>query len=167
MTTDSTTGRWAELWLRMNPDGVYEPQRKAREQVDELVSAGVLEAAAVSDCCTCTPLDVDRGQSDTLAAFEAFEAWADRTDVDLAPAFDRRTRSPLLSEATHEVVVFPVVCLALYDANDLRAVFPCVDGDDVYTVQDCLDALSDGTTEDLLAAIDGAPVRTPTAIEPA
>ena len=40
-----------------------------------------------------------------------------------------------------EVVDLPIVCLAVYEDDDLRTVLPCADGDDIYTVGDGLDAL--------------------------
>jgi hypothetical protein len=43
-----------------------------------------------------------------------------------------------------EVVVFPIVSLALYDATQLQAVFPCSDVEHVYTVGDALDAFERG-----------------------
>lgn len=73
--------------------------------------------------------------------YEEFEAWAKRTDHDLEPAFSTHTLGSLVDEERETVIRFPVLCLAVYDADDLVAVAPCTTDDGVHTIDDCLDAL--------------------------
>lgn len=155
--TVNTTGRWAELWVRRDVSAAYDSQRSVLARVDELAATDTLAAVDVADCSKSAAAREPASRSAALAAFETFEDWAERTGVDLGPAFDRRSRSSLLSGYSHEVVVFPVLCLALYEANNLQGVFPCVHGQDVYTVQDCLDALEAGRIEELLAELGTDP----------
>ena len=56
-----------------------------------------------------------------------------------------------------DVVIFPVTTLAMYENDQLRAVFPCSDEEHVYHVSDCLDAMEDGR-EDWLDQFDSITV---------
>jgi hypothetical protein len=38
-------------------------------------------------------------------------------------------------------VVLPLLCLAVYEAKTVRAVYPHVDGENVYTIHDGIEAL--------------------------
>jgi hypothetical protein len=73
--------------------------------------------------------------------YEEFEAWARRNGHDLEPAFSTHTLGSLVDEEREAVIRFPVLCLAVYDADDLLAVAPCTTEDGVHTIDDCLDAL--------------------------
>ena len=92
-----------------------------------------------------------------MATYREFTEWAERNGTSLSPAFERRTRSYLGLDRVDEVVVFPVVSLALYEGERLRAVFPCSDGDRTYTVPDCLDAFERGDA-DWVAQFEGVTV---------
>lgn len=157
-TTDDTDGQlWGELWLRRDTYGTYDVQQSVRDRVHELESRGVLGDSTVSGWGTEQLTYETDCRSAVLAVLEAFETWAERNDVSLEPAFERRELSPLLSSESYEVAVFPVVCLVLYEGNDLRGVFPVHDDDEVHTVEDCLDALEAGEAEELLDRL-GEPV---------
>jgi hypothetical protein len=68
----------------------------------------------------------------------------------LEPAFRRRVRSYVGQTEATEVVVFPVVCLALYSGDELLTVCPSTVGGEHVTVHDCLDALNAGHVERFL-----------------
>jgi hypothetical protein len=77
--------------------------------------------------------------------YEEFESWANRTGHDLEPAFSTHTLGSLVDDERETVVRFPVICLAVYDDDDLLAVAPCTTDDGVRTVDDCLNALRSDT----------------------
>ena len=79
-----------------------------------------------------------------LATYEEFREWARNNDAQLEPAFRRRVRSYVGQTEATEVVVFPVVCLALYSGDELLTVCPSTVGGEHVTVHDCLDALNAG-----------------------
>lgn len=163
MTTENPDSQlWGELWLRRDTYGTYDAQQAVRDRVRELESRGVLGDSTVSGWGTEQLTFEADCRSAALAALEAFETWAARNGVDLEPAFERRQLSPLLSSESYEVAVFPVVCLALYEGNDLRGVFPSRPDDEVRTVEQALDALEAGDAEELLADL-GEPVEPPEA----
>lgn len=79
----------------------------------------------------------DRGLSGVRETVAEFERWADENDRTLRPAFGRRTVHG--SEETRAVL--PLLCLAVYRAGELRAVYPHVEDETVHTIHDGLDAL--------------------------
>lgn len=54
----------------------------------------------------------------------ALESWASDNDITLTPAFDRHQRSNWFTGAEDAVVNLPVICLAILEDGDIRAVFP-------------------------------------------
>ncbi len=92
--------------------------------------------------------------------YSEFEAWAERNDHELAPAF-RRRRLPSLVASEVEVVVLPVACLAVRDGDDLAAVVPCSTADGVVTVEDGLDSLGVAPDRAIAAADDSQRTETP------
>lgn len=166
MTTGTTDQLWAELWLRQDTYGTYEAQQEVLDQMERLEETGVLDTSTVTGWGK-EVLTVEASvRSEALVALESFEDWAEEAGVSLEPGFERRTESPLLSTGTYEVAVFPVVCLALYEGNDVCGVFPCTDGEDVHTVKDALDTLAVDGAEPLLDAV-GSDRNTPVNETPA
>lgn len=71
-----------------------------------------------------------------------FEQWADEAGCTLRPAFDRRPSAPRRDEEEGAERIFtPLITLAVYDGERLRAVYPHVDGDEVRTIHDGVEAL--------------------------
>lgn len=149
LTDDREITVEVELFVREGRHGTHGTQAAARDRLDRLHREGVVGEYAVHDwparvCCPEAPA----GERAALALdrLEQFERWAERTGLDLGPAFDRRrVASPVLREE-YEAVVFPVRCLAVYGPDRLWTVAPCTDGQRCYSVEDCLTALEAGET---------------------
>ena len=136
--------RRAELYLRGDTYGTFDVQQDVLNRVRALESDDVFgEAKVAGEWQRIRTMDEDT-RSGAIATYREFADWADRNDHSLAPAFERRTRSYLGLDQVDDVVVFPVVSLAVYEGEHLQAVFPCSDGDQTYTVPDCLDAFERG-----------------------
>ncbi len=136
--------RRAELYLRGDTYGTYDAQRETIERLGRLTEGGTLDEATVAgEVAKIRTADED-ARSGALATYEEFADWAARNGFSLSPAFERRTRSYVGLDRVDEVVVFPVVSLAVYEGRRLRAAFPCSDGERVYGVEDALDALATG-----------------------
>lgn len=82
---------------------------------------------------------MEGGVSPAREAVDTFETWASEHGYSLQPAFETRAIGSLVTDETREVIVPPIICLAVYDGNDLQAVFPYSDGEAVHTVSECLD----------------------------
>ncbi|ACV48866.1 conserved hypothetical protein [Halomicrobium mukohataei DSM 12286] len=134
----------AELYLRGDTYGTYDAQRDVLQRVHELETENVIDESSVADeWQRIRTLNEDR-RDGALATYDEFAAWAQRNDYALEPAFERRARSYVGLSRVDDVVVFPVVSLAIYERDRLQAVFPCSDGERNYRVQDCLDAFERG-----------------------
>lgn len=149
----------AVLRLRtLAPAGSYGFQREIIDRLDRLDERNELDGFETDVWGAQIPVGSATEQYET---YREFESWADRHGVSLAPAFERREIGSLVAEETHEAIVPPLVCLALYDRDDeVRAVYPHADGDRIYTVADGVEGIdgaipepvreeeSDTTTED-------------------
>jgi len=158
--------RRAELYLRGDTYGTYEAQQEVLRRVARLEADDVIAASSVAEeCQRIRTMNEDR-RDGALATYGEFAEWGQRNGFALEPAFERRTRSYVGLNRVDDVVVFPVVSLAVYEGERLQAVFPCSDEERNYRVQDCLDAIERGD-EDWLAQFDAVTVdRTEPLLEP-
>lgn len=86
----------------------------------------------------------DDAYREVVEAFDRYEAWADRRGVSVRPPFEIRTRRSVVEDDGVEVLVTPVVCLAIYRDGRLASVFPHGNGETTYTVDDALERLERG-----------------------
>jgi hypothetical protein len=150
MTGATNTDYRVECYLRGDTYGTYDRQQAVLGRVSDLESAGIVAETSVDASWQRIRTPEQDSRDGALATYEEFGEWARENGYGLEPAFERRRRSYLGSDAVSEVVVFPVVSLAVYEDTDLEAVFPCSgdDGTVHFTVQDCLDAFeSERATE--------------------
>lgn len=80
---------------------------------------------------------------EVLDAVDRFERWANRQGVSISPPFRERERSTL-TEGTKEVLVTPMLSLAIYRGDELYGVFPHSDGEETYTASDAIATLRTG-----------------------
>jgi len=121
-----------------------EPIADVRARVDELARAGHLDDAETVVWGRHLPLETDGDTGAVLEPFRRFRAWALRTGVDLEPAFRVHETSTLGGEAAYSVVTVPLVCVAVYDGADVRAVYPHADAEGVVTVERGLERIAAG-----------------------
>ncbi|WP_324757579.1 HTH domain-containing protein [Haloarcula sp. GH36] len=163
--TDDTHLR-AELYLRGDTYGTFDAQQQVLNRVKRLEANGVFSESMLAGEWQRIRTMAEDKRSGALATYEEFRDWADRNDHSLEPAFERRTRSYVGLDRVDDVVVFPVVSLAMYDGSQLQGVFPCTDEDRTYTVGDALEAFERGDA-DWLAQFDSVTVgRTHPWLEP-
>ncbi|WP_135302861.1 HTH domain-containing protein [Haloarcula amylovorans] len=70
----------------------------------------------------------------------AMEAWAAEHDCSLAPAFDRHDRSSAFT-GRDSVVTLPVICLVVYEDDEIAGVYPHAGPEGHCTVADGLDRI--------------------------
>ncbi|MFC7076357.1 HTH domain-containing protein [Haloarcula halophila] len=163
--TDDTHLR-AELYLRGDTYGTFDAQQQVLNRVKRLEANGVFSESMLAGEWQRIRTMAEDKRSGALATYEEFRDWADRNSHSLEPAFERRTRSYVGLDRVEDVVVFPVVSLAMYDGSQLQGVFPCTDEDRTYTVGDALEAFERGDA-DWLAQFDSVTVgRTHPWLEP-
>jgi hypothetical protein len=92
------------------------------------------------------------GDAAALDAYRRYSLWADRADVSLEPAFQTYWDECTFTDKSCEVILFPVICLALYEEDGLIAVYPHVRDDEVVTVADGLDLIAHVPADKPLAA---------------
>lgn len=140
----------AAVYLRsVAPGGVNDAQRRALRSLRSAEERGDLDdvvADAWGTALACAEIAPE--ETSVASLLREFDRWAAAHDRTLEPAFQRRVTESMVG-GDRESVKLPLVCVALYDGDELVSVVPHCDGDDVYTVQDCLDALEalpDATT---------------------
>lgn len=79
--------------------------------------------------------------SEALATFERFRAWADRAGVSICPPFEQVTRTSTITGEHQELLRTPRLCLAVYADGQLTAVYPHSDGAHTHSVTDVIDTL--------------------------
>ncbi|QLH79240.1 hypothetical protein HZS55_18935 [Halosimplex rubrum] len=148
MTTNTSDQR-IELYLRGDTYGSYDRQQRILGRVEDLEAEGVVTDTEVDASWQRIRTPEQDSRDEALATYEEFGEWASENGYRLEPAFERRQRSYIGTDAVHDVVVFPMASLAVYEGSDLQAVFPCADetGAINFTVQDCLDAFEAGESE--------------------
>lgn len=91
-------------------------------------------------------VSLDDGSSypEVVDVFERFERWADRHDVSVRPPFETRTARSLATGEETEMLVTPLLCLALYRGDDLVGVYPHTDGEESVAATEAIAALRTG-----------------------
>lgn len=137
-----------ELWVReTTPYGVADRVRSIHERFRDLERRGSVADVDLDVWGRVVAVSGDAvgDVSDALnAKVKEFRAWAEHAGCTLEPAFSVRRRDAAPGHGSDAVLVLPVVCAALYDGDDLLAVFPHTDDGDVRPVSDCLERLERG-----------------------
>jgi hypothetical protein len=125
---------------------VRSPAPAATEQRQETVLGRLqsLRAAGAIDDFTVTywfRQALDRDCDPSMPAVAELEAWASDYGVSLTPAFDRHDRSNWYTGIEDTVVTLPVLCLAIYEDDELRSVYPHVCEHGPRTVADGMEQL--------------------------
>lgn len=145
MTVDSQLR--AELYLRGDTYGTFDAQQQVLNRVKRLEANGTFSESIVAGEWQRIRTRAEDARDEALTVHDEFRTWAERNGFSLAPAFERRTRSYMGLNRVDEVVVFPVIALAIYEDDRIQGVFPCTDEDRAYTVGDALDAFDRGDAD--------------------
>lgn len=138
---EGVEGRRIEAYLRgACPAIVREHQESVLERLDRLSEAGPIDVGVQTWAKRAA---VDDEASLGVRKYGEFAAWAREANVTIRPFFDTRTCYSSIAGRPREVLVAPVVCIAAYADDNLRAVYPHADDGRTYTVGDFLSALED------------------------
>ena len=116
--------RRVELYLRESA-----PHAARQSQLTVLGRLRALAEAAVVDEVTVTTWAhrVDSTEpvpSPASTTHEAFEEWASQGGVSLGPAFDSHDCHSAFTGSHYRTTVYPVMCVAVYEDDDLVEVYP-------------------------------------------
>lgn len=90
--------------------------------------------------------------------FNEFESWATQNGVSIRPYFDVHEYSSLFTGEATEVIIVPTMCLAVSENDELKCVYPCTDGENIYTINDFLNGFESGDTSAIMkpkTVVDG------------
>lgn len=133
--------RQIELFVREGlPGPVRERRAELTAELEALVDDGAVDSYSVATWPKRRPVE----GGDATARFVSFREWARAADADLSPFFDtRECYSPSTGRRT-EWLVYPALCVAVYDAGELAAVYPHRDADGrTRAVMDGIETLRD------------------------
>lgn len=113
--------------------------------LERFESDGLIDEFTVDSWPAEVRLGHDALDSDVVALFEEFDAWATQWHVSIRPPFSVETHRSEFTGETCEVLHTPFQCLAIYVNDVLAEVFPHTadrtgDGE-TYTVREALDLL--------------------------
>ena len=118
------------------------PMATKERQASVLGRLDALRAAEVLDDVTVTYWVRQATNDDAvMPSVGALEEWAEANDVTLAPAFDRHDRSNWYTGHDDVVVSLPVICLAVFEDEDIVSVYPHRGRNGNLSVSDGLDRL--------------------------
>ena len=146
MTTESHDrggSRTATLYVR---EGLPTPTRQRAAAVSRrlggLAAADVVDA--VDERTWPKRIPAEGTASGLRGTYRRFADWADDAGVDLRPFF--HTRECYVTGETDRTdwLVLPALCLAVSEGDDIVAVYPHRDGDEVRTVEDGIESLGAG-----------------------
>jgi hypothetical protein len=130
--------RHVRLFVR---DDLPRPARRRRRAVVDRV-CDIGERTAVDVSVDRWPKRFERGGDDDLRETHAsFVEWARVDGTRLTPFFSVRECYSMATGEKGEWIVLPVVCLAVYEDDELVSVYPHCDGEEKRSVEDGLDAL--------------------------
>ena len=87
------------------------------------------------------PLEETTYYQRVLGHIEAFQQWADQEPVRLNPAFKLQTVDCEITDETYRVLSLPSICIAVYEDDELCAVYPHSTEDGCRTAGGCLKEL--------------------------
>ena len=146
-----------ELYYRTDTIGRFDVQQRIRGRVESLADRGVFDRTVDATWQAVETRESDASEG-AHATYEEFADWAGANDFSLEPAFDVRPRYVPGTTETRDTVIFPVVGLAIYADDELRAVLPSQDEFGHYTVPEALEGFERGDLHRWLRRFSGVTV---------
>lgn len=126
---------------------IYDQQQAIYDQLQTLREEGRVAGLSLKVWGKQIPTDRDEtiGAAKTsVDTYEEFRSWAEDAGYSLTPGFSKHTSSSVVDDDQHDVIRFPLMCLAAYDGDRLLDVAPRTTAEGIYTVEDFLTELRDG-----------------------
>lgn len=123
---------------------VLDPVEERVERARNCEGNGLVDAVMVRSWPDAVRLDPDGQRDEVVAEYERFTRWAERRGVGVEPPFETRTRSSIVEDDGVDVLVTPILCLAVYRDERLVGVYPHADREETYPVDRALERLEAG-----------------------
>jgi hypothetical protein len=135
--TDDTveSAREMVLWTRRPVCG---PRTSVIDRLSSLAATEVIGSFRVETWPDELAVSEHTEHSQVVERYKEFLLWADDHDCSITPPFERRTVSPLIGES-RDVLTLPIMCLAVYEDDDLAGVYPHTSDGRTTSVVDYLD----------------------------
>jgi len=133
---------------------LLEPIDSQIETLRACEAEGAVDAVVLRSWPDKVSLGDDGSFGEVIDVFRRFERWADRRGVSVRPPFEVRTTAATFSGTEREVLVTPLIAVAVYRDDRLHGVYPHSTGDNTYTVADAIATLRAG---DVPTPLGGAP----------
>ena len=146
-----------ELYYRADTMGRFDVQQRVFDRIEDLEERGVFDRTRQATWQQVQIRESD-GRPAAHETYREFQDWARANDFELEPAFDVRPRYVPGTTEVRDTVVFPVVALAIYGDDELRAVLPSSDEFGHYTVPEALEGFERGDLHRWLARFTGVTV---------
>ncbi len=150
--------RRAEVYLRSDAIGHDAAQQRVLDRIQRLDERGVFDVTELESTWQGVEIAATDDRPEALRTYEEFADWAEANDFSLEPAFDRRERYVEGTTERRRAVIFPVVALAIYVGDQLRAVLPSSDEFSHYTVQEAIEGFERGDLDRWLSRFRGISV---------
>ena len=141
--TERTGEIRAMLFVRENlPTPATRSSQTIIARLERLEADGLLGEYGVTSWAKRLPLDAS-GPKDQRDRYNEFSDWARERGVRLTPFFDTRECYSMETGKKRTELVFPAICLAVYEGDDLETLAPHADGDETTSVNDSLDLIAE------------------------
>jgi len=138
----------AELYVR---DTLPTPAKRCSQTIiarlERLAADGVVGAYSVTSWAKRLPMSDPEG-TDQRDRYNEFSQWARANGVRLTPFFDTRECYSMQTGEKRTELVFPAICIAIYEGDELQTVAPHAAAETAESVNDCLDWLADRQTDE-------------------
>ncbi|WP_372478990.1 HTH domain-containing protein [Halomicrobium sp. HM KBTZ05] len=147
-TTERPGGVRARLFVREAlPTPATQSSQRTIARLERLTSEGLLDGYSVTSWDKRLPVD-GADAPEQRRRYNEFSDWARSNGARLTPFFDTRECYSMETGEKRTELVFPAICLALYEDGDLRTVAPHAAGSETESVADCLDRLVEQSTDE-------------------
>lgn len=124
------------LWTRRPVCG---PRTAVIDRLSELRTADAIGTFDVETWPDEIALSGHTEHAEVVDVYREYRDWAEDHGLSITPPFEKRTVSSLIG-GQEEVLTVPIMCLAVYEDDDLSGVYPCSNDDRTWSVTDYLDA---------------------------
>ena len=146
MGSDITQDMHVELFVRVNPSHGVEQQKQAViDRLRTLERNGNIESVDVHvwgrEIRLDGPLEGTDYHESVINHVTEFEQWLAENSVPMDGFFSHRDIDSSISDECYSVISLPFTCLAVYQDDELRDLYPHCDSKTTHTVHDCLNRL--------------------------